>query len=219
MQIICTQGFVLLALTTSLKSLRPTCKNGICSKASNLQLTLFYLSLYTIAISSGAVKPNMSTFGADQFDDFNPQEKKLKASFFNWWSFNTCIGILVATLLVVYIEERYGWGLGYGLSAIGFLLSFIIFFLGTPIYRHKARNTRSTTMDFIRVIFAAFRNRKLQLPSSPSVLHEFELQHYINSGRRLIYHSPHFRLSTQLLLFFVLLCKLLGDVFLPSLKI
>ncbi|KAF1871804.1 hypothetical protein Lal_00020599 [Lupinus albus] len=186
-------GFVLLALTTSLRSLRPTCKNGICNKATNLQLTLFYLSLYTITIGSGAVKPNMSAFGADQFDDFNPKDKKLKVSFFNWWSFNNSFGTLVATLVVVYIQERFGWGLGYGLSAFGFLLSLVTFFLGTPIYRHKARKTRSITLDFIRVMVVAFRNRKLQLPNSPSELHEFELHHYINSGSRQICHTPHFR--------------------------
>lgn len=190
-----TQGVVLLVLTTSLKSWRPKCTNGICSKASDLQLTLFYLSLYTIAIGSGALKPNMSTFGADQFDDFNPQEKQLKVSYFNWWTFNTSCGALAATLLVVYIQERFGWGLGYGLSAIGFLSSLITFFLGTPIYRHKVRKTRNPAKDFIRVMVAAFRNRKLQLPSSPSELHELESKYYINSGRRQIHHTPHFRFA------------------------
>ncbi|OIW20020.1 hypothetical protein TanjilG_31938 [Lupinus angustifolius] len=163
-------GFVLLAVTTSLKSLRPTCTNGICSNASNLQLTLFYLSIYTIAIASGAVKPNMSTFGADQFDDFNPQEISPKISFFNWWMFTTAFGILVATLLVVYIQERIGWGLG-----------------------HKARKATSITRDFIRVMVVAFRNRKLHLPSSPSELHEIELPYYINIGKRQIHHTSHFK--------------------------
>ncbi|XP_061372640.1 protein NRT1/ PTR FAMILY 5.1-like [Gastrolobium bilobum] len=186
-------GLGLLVLTSSLKCLRPTCTNGICSKASNLQVILLYVSLYTIAIGSGAVKPNMSTFGADQFDDFNPKEKEIKVSFFNWWSFSTSLGILLATLLVVYIQDRFGWGLGYGLSAIGLLLSIIIFFMGIPIYRYKSGKERNPTMDYIKVPVVAFRNRNLQLPSSPSELHEFELQHYISSGRRQIHHTPHFR--------------------------
>lgn len=184
---------MLLVLTTSLNSLRPTCANGICGKASNLKLSLFYLSLYIIAIGSGAAKPNMSTFGADQFDDFSPKEKVLKVSFFNWWSFNSACGTLMATLLVVYIQERIGWGLGYGIAAIGFLLSSVTFFMGTPRYRHKSRKAGSLSMDFIRVPVVAFRNRKLQLPSSPSELHEFELDHYTSSGRRKIHHTPHFR--------------------------
>ncbi|KAJ1429777.1 Proton-dependent oligopeptide transporter family [Sesbania bispinosa] len=186
-------GLLLLVLTTSLTSLRAACANGICREASNSQLILFYLSIYIIAIGSGAGKPNMLTFGADQFDDFNPKEKELKPSFFNWWAFNSVCGTLVATLFVVYIQERFGWGLGYALSAIGFLFAFITFFLGTPKYRHKCRNARSPTMDFIKVPVIAFRNRKLHLPSDPSELHEFELNHYISNGRRKIYHTPHFR--------------------------
>ena len=73
---------------------------------------------HNVAIGSGVLKPNMSTFGADQFDDFRPKEKVLKVSYFNWWSFNTAFGTLAATLFVVYIQERFGWGLGYGISAL-----------------------------------------------------------------------------------------------------
>ncbi|XP_057415968.1 protein NRT1/ PTR FAMILY 5.1-like [Lotus japonicus] len=185
-------GLVLLVLTTTLKSLRPACENGICREASNLQVALFYTSLYTIAVGSGAVKPNMSTFGADQFDDFRHEEKEQKVSFFNWWAFNGACGSLMATLFVVYIQEKNGWGLAYSLSAIGFLLSSIIFFWGSPVYRHKSRQARSPSMNFIRVPLVAFRNRKLQLPCNPSELHEFQLNYYISSGARKIHHTSHF---------------------------
>ncbi|XP_057739520.1 protein NRT1/ PTR FAMILY 5.1-like [Arachis stenosperma] len=188
--LIYTIGVVFLVLTTWLKSLRPKWN----SNASNLQLSLFNLSLYTIAIGSGALKPNMSTFGADQFDDFNSKEKQLKGSFFNWWTFHTSCGALVATLAVVYIQEKVRWECGYALCAIGFLFSVIVFFLGTPLYRHKSRNAKTChEKDFIRVILLAFTNRNLQLPTSPSELHEFDLQHYVNSGTRQIHHTPRFR--------------------------
>ncbi|RZC07528.1 protein NRT1/ PTR FAMILY 5.1-like isoform X3 [Glycine soja] len=183
----------LLVLTTSLKCFRPTCTDGICKEASTVQLTLYYLSIYTIAIGSGVLKPNMSTFGADQFDDFRPKEKVLKVSYFNWWSFNTAFGTLAATLFVVYIQERFGWGLGYGISAVGFLVASVTFFMGVPIYRHKSRKGKSHAKEFFSVPVVAFRNRKLQLPSSPSELHECEMQHYIDRGRRQIYHTPRFR--------------------------
>ncbi|RDY13702.1 Protein NRT1/ PTR FAMILY 5.1, partial [Mucuna pruriens] len=184
----------LLVISTSLKCIGATCTNGICREASSLRLTLFYLSIYTIAIGSGVLKPNMSTFGADQFDDFKTKEKVLKVSFFNWWSFNTAFGTLAATLFVVYIQERFGWGLGYGISAIGFLVSSVTFFMGVPIYRHKSREGKSHhAKEFFRVPLVAFRNRKLQLPNTPSELHEFDLDHFINTGTRQIYHTPRFR--------------------------
>lgn len=179
------QGMILLTLAVSLKSLRPTCTNGICNKASTLQISFFYMALYTMAVGAGGTKPNISTFGADQFDDFNPNEKQIKASFFNWWMFTSFLGALVATLGLVYIQENFGWGLGYGIPTIGLLLSLVIFSIGTPIYRHKNRAAKSPARDLIRVPIVAFRNRKLELPINPSSdLYEHEHQHYISGGKR-----------------------------------
>ncbi|KAF6143111.1 hypothetical protein GIB67_041179 [Kingdonia uniflora] len=185
-------GMVLLTMAVSLKSLRPTCTNGICKKASTMQTAFFYLALYIIAVGAGGTKPNISTFGADQFDDFNSSEKKQKNSFFNWWMFSSYLGILAATLGIVYIQENLGWGLGYGIPTVGLALSLFIFYLGTPYYRHKVRNTKSPAKDLIRVPIAAIKNRKLALPSDPSELHELEPQHY-NTGKRQVLHTPTFR--------------------------
>jgi len=66
----------LLTAAVSLKSLKPTCTNGICNKASTSQITFFCTALYTMEIGAVGTKPNISTFGADQFDDFNPHEKE-----------------------------------------------------------------------------------------------------------------------------------------------
>ncbi|KAI9102133.1 hypothetical protein K1719_023643 [Acacia pycnantha] len=186
-------GMVLLTIAVSLKSLRPICSNGICKKASASQIAFFYTALYTIAIGAGGTKPNISTFGADQFDDFNPNEKEIKASFFNWWMFTSFLGALIATLGLVYVQENLGWGLGYAIPTIGLILSLGIFYAGTPIYRHKVRTTTSPAKDFFRVPIAAFRNRKLQLPRDPSELHEQQLRHYIASGKRQIFHTPVLR--------------------------
>ncbi|KAG8644838.1 hypothetical protein MANES_10G005900v8 [Manihot esculenta] len=186
-------GMILLTMAVSLKSMRPTCINGVCNKASTSQVAFFYSALYIVAIGAGGTKPNISTFGADQFDDFNPHEKKLKVSFFNWWMFSSFLGALFATLCLVYIQENMGWGLGYGIPTAGLLLSLFIFYLGTPLYRHKVRKTKSPTRDLIQVPIASFKNRKLQLPSDPSELHEFELQHYIDSGKRQLYPTLIFK--------------------------
>ncbi|KAD1040243.1 hypothetical protein E3N88_43385 [Mikania micrantha] len=185
-------GMVLLTLAVSIKFLKPTCNNGICNKASTSQIAFFYTSLYIIAIGAGGTKPNISTFGADQFDDFNPDEKRLKVSFFNWWMFSSFLGALVATLGLVYIQENLGWGLGYGIPTVGLILSLLIFYIGTPMYRHKVRKTKSPTRDFFRVVRAAVANRHRELPQDPAVLHEFVLQHYVDSGKRQVYHTPNF---------------------------
>ncbi|XP_010532218.1 PREDICTED: protein NRT1/ PTR FAMILY 5.1 [Tarenaya hassleriana] len=190
--LIYVMGMILLTMAVSLKSLRPTCENGVCNKASSLQITFFYLSLYIIAIGAGGTKPNISTFGADQFDDFNPREKKLKVSFFNWWMFSAFLGALFATLGLVYIQENLGWGLGYGIPTVGLLLSLFVFYLGTPFYRHKVLKTGNLAKDLVRVPISAFRNRKLSCPDDPLELHEVDVQYYI-SGKQQVHHTPIFR--------------------------
>ncbi|KAL3653422.1 hypothetical protein CASFOL_003103 [Castilleja foliolosa] len=186
-------GMILLTMAVSIKHLKPTCEDGLCNKASPTQIAFFYTSLYIIAIGAGGTKPNISTFGADQFDDFNPHEKKLKASFFNWWMFSTFCGALIATLGLVYIQENLGWGLGYGIPTVGLIFSLIIFYIGTPMYRHKVRRTKHPAGEIIRVIFTAIANAKLRLPSHPSDLHELDQQYYFNSRKRRVHHTPVFR--------------------------
>ncbi|KAL0321788.1 UNVERIFIED_CONTAM: protein NRT1/ PTR FAMILY 5.1 [Sesamum calycinum] len=186
-------GMVLLTMAVSIKFLKPSCENGVCSKANSTQIAFFYTSLYIIAIGAGGTKPNISTFGADQFDDINPHEKKLKASFFNWWMFSAFTGALLATLGLVYIQENLGWGLGYGIPTVGLILSIIIFYVGTPLYRHKVRRTRHPAGDLFRVVVTAFANAKLTLPSHPSELHELDQQYYVTTRKRRVLHTPAFR--------------------------
>ncbi|XP_058207349.1 protein NRT1/ PTR FAMILY 5.1 isoform X2 [Rhododendron vialii] len=191
--LIYVMGMILLTMAVSIKFWKPACANGVCDKASPSQTAFFYSALYIIAVGAGGTKPNISTFGADQFDDYNPHEKTLKASFFNWWMFSSFIGALMATLALVYIQENLGWGLGYGIPTVGLILSLLIFYFGTPTYRHKVRKTRSPAGDLLKVATAAFANRKLSVPSHSSELHEFEWQHYIDTGKRQVHHTPIFK--------------------------
>ncbi|KAL8539344.1 hypothetical protein ACS0TY_001100 [Phlomoides rotata] len=186
-------GMVLVTMAVSMKFLKPSCENGVCSKATSSQIAFFYTSLYIIAIGAGGTKPNISTFGADQFDDLNPHEKKLKASFFNWWMFSTFTGALFATLGLVYIQENVGWGLGYGIPTLGLILSLIIFYIGTPLYRHKVRRTTHPAGDLFMVVANAFANAKLKLPPNSSQLHELDQQYYVTTRKRRVHHTPVFR--------------------------
>ncbi|RID70016.1 hypothetical protein BRARA_C02073 [Brassica rapa] len=175
-------GMILLTMAVTVKSLRPTCANGVCNKASSLQIAFFYMSLYTIAIGA-----------ADQFDNYSLKEKKQKVSFFNWWMFSSFLGALFATLGLVYIQENLGWGLGYGIPTLGLLVSLMVFYIGTPFYRHKVIKSENLAKDLVRVPIAAFKNRKLHCPNDVLELHELDSHYYKSTGKHQVHHTLIFR--------------------------
>ncbi|XP_044961491.1 protein NRT1/ PTR FAMILY 5.1 [Hordeum vulgare subsp. vulgare] len=184
-------GMVLITLAVSLKPLHPQCTaDGDCAPATRQQVAFLYAALYTMAIGAGGTKPNISTFGADQFDDLDAREREIKASFFNWWLFSSFAGGLVAVLVLVYVQEEVGWGVGYTIPTVGLALSLALFYVGTPFYRHKPV-TRSTAAGPARligkVLRAAYANRRCQLTGE---LHEHDKAWYAEAGKRLLLHTP-----------------------------
>ncbi|XP_074282258.1 protein NRT1/ PTR FAMILY 5.2-like [Silene latifolia] len=189
-------GMSVLTLTVSLPGLKPPPCNEAqisnCKKASTLQLAIFYGALYTLTIGTGGTKPNISTIGADQFDVFEPKEKAHKFSFFNWWMFSIFLGTLFANTVLVYVQENVGWALGYGLPTIGLAISISIFLVGTPLYRHRLP-AGSPYTRMLKVIVAAFKKRKLCVPSDPKQLYELHMDAYTKNGGSRIGLTPSLR--------------------------
>ncbi|GFP85834.1 protein nrt1/ ptr family 5.2 [Phtheirospermum japonicum] len=172
-------GMSLLTLSVSIHPLKPaSCSDPTaahCKTATPLQLGVFFGALYTLALGTGGTKPNISTIGADQFDEFEPKEKAHKLSFFNWWMFSIFFGTLFANTVLVYIQDNVGWSLGYGLPTIGLAISIIIFLAGTPFYRHRVP-TGSPFTKMAKVIVAALRKREVVVPADPKELYELDLE-------------------------------------------
>ncbi|CAL1379528.1 unnamed protein product [Linum trigynum] len=87
----------LLTLSASIHVLKPTCDyysaSPVCH-ATGSQTSVFFVGLYLIALGTGGIKPCVSSFGEDQFDDSDPGEKARKGSFFNWFYLSINIGAL-----------------------------------------------------------------------------------------------------------------------------
>lgn len=194
--IIYISGMLLLTLSVSVRGLKPPACHlanlDDCKEASTLQLAVFFGALYTLAIGTGGTKPNISTIGADQFDDFHPKEKSQKLSFFNWWMFSIFFGTLFANTVLVYLQDTVGWTLGYGLPTLGLVISVVIFLLGTRFYRHKVPSGSPFTR-MSKVIIAAIRKWKVPIPSDPKELYEIDLQEYAKKGKFRIDSTPTLR--------------------------
>ena len=192
----------LLTLAVSIPALRPPpCGEGVkeedCQKASSLQVGILYCALYIIAAGTGGTKPNISTMGADQFDEYEPKEKHQKFSFFNWWMFSIFFGTLFSNTFLIYIQDNVGWTLGYGLPTVGLAVSVLVFLVGTPFYRHKLASGSPLTR-MVQVLVAAVRKWRVSVPKDdPKELHELSIEEYASNGRCRIDHTPSLRLLSN----------------------
>lgn len=97
-----------LTLSATLPPLKPpTCTLLPCREAHGLELLALFLGLYLIALGTGGIKSCVSSFGADQFDDTIPEERKKKDHYFNWFFFIISLGTLLAASLFVYIQANH----------------------------------------------------------------------------------------------------------------
>ncbi|PRQ20391.1 putative proton-dependent oligopeptide transporter family, major facilitator superfamily [Rosa chinensis] len=127
--------------------------------SSQLQVLLFFFSLYLVAVAQGGHKPCVQAFGADQFDRHDPEESKAKSSFFNWWYLSMCVGPMITFPVLAYIQDNLSWGLGFGLPCIVMVLALLIFLLGTRTYRYSIKGDEDSPFVRIGKVFAvALRN-------------------------------------------------------------
>ncbi|XP_062172646.1 protein NRT1/ PTR FAMILY 5.2-like [Alnus glutinosa] len=198
--IVYISGMSLLTLAVSLPGLKPPqCLETDmenCKKASTLQIAVFYGALYTLAIGTGGTKPNISTIGADQFDDFDHKEKSHKLSFFNWWMFSIFFGTLFANTVLVWVQDNVGWTLGYALPTLGLAISIAIFLAGTSFYRHKVL-VASPFTRMAKVIVAALNKWRVRIPDDPKELYELDLEEYAKKGKFRIDSTTTLRFLTK----------------------
>ncbi|PRQ20392.1 putative proton-dependent oligopeptide transporter family, major facilitator superfamily [Rosa chinensis] len=134
--------------------------------SSQLQVLLFFFSLYLVAVGQGGHKPCVQAFGADQFDRQDPEECKAKSSFFNWWYFGICAGPLSTLTVLDYIQDNLSWGLGFGLPCIVMAFALLIFLLGTRTYRYSIKGDEESPFVRIGKVFAAALRNWRTTPSA-----------------------------------------------------
>lgn len=147
-------GMVLLAGSTTVYQVLPDAGE---KKKQKLQDTIFYLSLYIVALGTGGIKPNVSAFGADQFDEANAKDREEKESFFNWFYFAINLGSLLAVTVIVYVQDNISWAIGFGIPAAAMVLAIVLFVAGAKNYTHVPP-TESPVERVVKVVKAAIRN-------------------------------------------------------------
>nr|GMD97244.1 protein NRT1/ PTR FAMILY 6.3-like [Ipomoea batatas] len=169
-------GVTILTISTIIPSLQPpkcSPESGSCVPASGGQLGVLYLALYLTALGTGGLKSSVSGLGTDQFDDSDKRERGQMVKFFSWFIFFINVGSLLAVTMLVYIQDNVGRRWGYGLCACAIVAALVLFLAGTRRYRFK-KLVGSPMTQIASVYVAAWRKRRLELPSDPELLYNVD---------------------------------------------
>uniref|UniRef100_A0A0E0I7C7 Uncharacterized protein n=1 Tax=Oryza nivara TaxID=4536 RepID=A0A0E0I7C7_ORYNI len=170
-------GVTILTISTAAPGLRPAaCAAGsaACERATGAQMGVLYLALYLTALGTGGLKSSVSGFGSDQFDESDSGEKSQMMRFFNWFFFFISLGSLLAVTVLVYVQDNLGRPWGYGACAAAIAAGLVVFLAGTRRYRFK-KLVGSPLTQIAAVVVAAWRKRRLELPSDPAMLYDIDV--------------------------------------------
>lgn len=159
-------GLSCLAVSAGVSSIAPVL-NGTPSGG---QLFFYWFSMYLIAVGTGGIKPNVSSFGADQFLD-GKAEAIARSTFYNYFYFCVNIGSLIASTVIVSLQENEGYGWGYAVPAFAFAIAMGLIALGYRWYRRLSPQGSPLTR-VAKTVTAAFMKMRTPVPADTSKLYE-----------------------------------------------
>ncbi|XAR62234.1 Peptide-transporting ATPase [Bertholletia excelsa] len=163
-------GMALFVLSASVKGLNPQC-DGYSCHPTTAQTAVCFGALYLIALGSGGVKPCISSFGADQFDENDSSERKAKSSFFSWFYLSINVGQLIASSVLVWTQLNVGWSWGFGVPTVSIAIAFLLFFLASPFYRFQEPRGSPLTR-ILQVVVASIRKCHVEVHEDEFLLYK-----------------------------------------------
>lgn len=128
-------------------------------------------ALAVCALGTGGIKASVGSFGAEQFDpSASPSEARALGRYFNFFYFSINLGALVASTVVVWVQEQVSWVAGYSIPAAAFALSFALFLAGSRLYV-RVPPKKGPFARVFRVLWRAlWSRRKAVVPEDPREL-------------------------------------------------
>lgn len=141
-----------------------------------------------ISVGLGGYNPSLQAFGTDQLE---AEEKELpqtkgddalpnkKSPFFQWWYFGICSGSLLGTTLLSYVQDTFGWVIGFAIPMGAMVISTALFCCGSRIYSHKRelevdRRPFKWMTRAVKAVASKFMSSGIKLTDEKSELHELE---------------------------------------------
>ncbi|ESR46139.1 hypothetical protein CICLE_v10003886mg [Citrus x clementina] len=158
--------------------------------------SFLFLPLSLISLGLAGYNPSLQAFGADQMDNNNDDEEILpctldnqnkksnnnKSLFFKWWYFGVCSGSLLGITLMSYIQDTFGWVIGFAIPTIAMLTSTAFFSFASRFCKKKSDHEALKNKPFMSIVQAIkaaaskLKNSKAISPIDKSDAMELELQ-------------------------------------------
>lgn len=100
----------------------------------------FYTGLCLIVCGVGMLKPNISTMVGGLYHSGDIRRDKGFTIFY----IGINVGAFLASIIVGYVGERYGWHYGFGLAAIGMTFGLLQYILGQKHLKYVGNNTNKS---------------------------------------------------------------------------
>jgi dipeptide/tripeptide permease len=127
----------------------------VYSAANTDQHITIWIALLLIALSTGFLKPNISTFGAQTLKTEN---KQAISAYFSMFYFSVNFGSVISTLTLPILQRHKGYAVAFSLPAAALFIAWIIFVLGKRSYVH-VKPTQSLYVRMFKIVFASFREK------------------------------------------------------------
>ncbi len=107
------------------------CAGHLCLATFESHRPGFYTGLFLIALGSGGIKPCVSSFVGDQFDQSNKGLAKVVFDAF-YWIIN--FGSFFASLFIPLALKRFGPAVAFGIPGALMFIATLVFWLGRKLY-------------------------------------------------------------------------------------
>jgi proton-dependent oligopeptide transporter, POT family len=109
----------------------------------NFALQVFYFSLALIIVGVGFLKANISSLVGELYQEGD----KRRDSGFTLFYMGINLGSFLATIICVWLGNKYGWSYGFGAAGIGMLLGLFTFISGKKLLMGKGEPTNVALLE------------------------------------------------------------------------